>query len=241
MNIRDAILSKTGPRSINEDCADLWKRSTDEIIACVADGLGGMGSGDIASRLAIDVFREALPSSPLSEASLLHAATVAHERIHEQQHVDKALSRMATTFTALALSNDMLFGVHCGDSRAALARGAGIKKLTRDHSEGQRLYEAGKLTKEELLTYPRKHILESALGAPQEPIIDTFQTNIKPGDRLFLTTDGIHNIIPLRQMLEISMESESPDDFCNNIDFNINLRGASDNYTILTLYLYPVE
>ncbi|MGI0525747.1 PP2C family protein-serine/threonine phosphatase [Rhizobium giardinii] len=236
MNIRHAVLTDAGPRAINEDAAGCWRSGT-TTVACVADGLGGMGGGDVASQLAMKTFRTSLDNKPLLEDSLLDAAWEAHRAIQKAQLSGDGLTRMATTLTAIAITDGKLIGVHCGDSRAAVTRGKGIKKLTVDHSEGQRLFEAGKLTKEELSNYQRKHILESALGEKGEPRIDRFSFDLSAGDRLFLTTDGVHNIVLLRELQRLVSASNDPGDLVESVADKVRERGPTDNYSIVALYV----
>ncbi|WP_296106043.1 PP2C family serine/threonine-protein phosphatase [uncultured Agrobacterium sp.] len=236
MKITHSVLSDAGPRVVNEDTADCWL-SGDVTMACVADGLGGMGGGDIASQLAVASFRAFLNDKEKTEETLIAAARDAHSKIRSAQQSGERQKRMATTLTAVALTTEGLIGVHCGDSRAAIARGKGIKKLTRDHSEGQRLFEAGKLTKDELATYQRRHILESALGDKDEPRIEAFSLEIRPGDRVFLTSDGVHNIILLRELQKMALVSPNPSDLVDKIRLAINERGAIDNFSIAVIYV----
>lgn len=235
MRITFACHSNAGPRSVNEDFLDCWVAATGETIACVADGLGGMGGGNVASKLAVNCFKDYLLNGAITEQYLLDAARLAHEAIRAAQQTGTK-SRMATTLTAVALNNDRILGVHCGDSRAAIARGRGIKRLTTDHSEGQRLYEAGKLSKEELAGYPRQHILESALGHSDTPRIDSFNFDLWPGDRVILTTDGVHNLVRLREMQRLAAASSEPIELIDRVVEAIQARNATDNYSIVTLF-----
>lgn len=236
MNITFATLSSAGPRPVNEDCLDCWIADTGEIIACVADGLGGMGGGDIASNLAVHNFKEFLSEGPISSASMMGAARSSHEAIRIAQGEGYS-RRMATTMTAIALKDGRIIGVHCGDTRAAIARGKGIKRLTIDHTEGQRLFEAGKLTAEELFSYPRKHILESALGDREAPTIDHFEFDFLPGDRIIVSTDGVHNLVLLREMRELIADSSNPTELVRRISSVIEKRGATDNYSLITIFI----
>lgn len=235
MNITVASLTNAGPRAVNEDFCDYWVAAEGETIACVADGLGGMGGGDVASQLAVSSFRRHLDDKDVTAKSLLDAAIQAHERIIAAQKKSDN-NRMATTLTAVVLKGDKMFGVHCGDSRAVIARGIGIKRLTTDHSEGQRLFDAGKLTRKELIDYPRKHILVSALGDRDHPRVDTFVFDLQPRDRIILTTDGVHNLIFLREMRNFIINSLTPDQLVNKISYELDQRGAIDNYTIVSLF-----
>jgi PPM family protein phosphatase len=236
MNISFALLSEPGPRSKNEDYLDCWIAPTGETLACIADGLGGMGGGDIASRLAVKEFRRFLASKEINTKSMIEATRSAHEAIKSAQGLQQ-MSRMATTFTALAILEHSVLGVHCGDTRATIARRNGIKRLTKDHSEGQRLFEAGKLTKEELATYPRKHILESALGDSDYPRIETFNFDLELEDRIFLTTDGVHNLVRLKEMQRLSSQASTPFELVKNVSSEIQSIGPTDNYSMLVVYL----
>lgn len=238
MKITFSSITNKGPRQVNEDAIDCWVSDKEATVACVADGLGGMGGGDIASKLAIREFKKYLTEFGINPRNLTEAAHKAHREIRKAQTANEANSRasMATTLTAVAISAESLVGVHCGDSRAAIARNSGIKKLTSDHSEGQRLFSSGKLTKKELANYERKHILESALGGKEEPQIDHFAFQLLPGDHILLTSDGVHNIIPLREMQRISVVSKSPAVLTQKISALIDQIGATDNYSMIALY-----
>jgi protein phosphatase len=195
-----------------------------------------MGGGDVASSLAVAVFRDYVNQYGVNHESMLLGARAAHNRIREVQMSSDVGNRMATTLTAVALSRDGIIGVHCGDSRAVIARRNGIKRLTKDHSEGQRLFDANKLSKEEFANYERKHILESALGDREDPQIDSFSFDLLPGDRVLLTTDGVHNLVLLREMQRLSSTSPTPSDLIKRVASIVGERGPSDNYSMIALY-----
>ncbi|MCR9257676.1 MAG: protein phosphatase 2C domain-containing protein [Alphaproteobacteria bacterium] len=237
MKVSFASFSRAGPRPINEDALDCWIAASGETVACIADGLGGMGGGDKASQLAVSSFRKYLEQSGIDSGKMLEAAKIAHRSIREAQMSNEVSNRMATTLTAVALFNDRIVGVHCGDSRAAIARRQGIKRLTKDHTEGQRLFEAGKLSKDELAKYQRKHILESALGDQNEPSIDSISFDILPGDHIILTTDGVHNHVLLREMQRLSASASSPVDLIDHVELALKKAGPSDNYSMIALFV----
>lgn len=236
MRIFSASLTRPGPRATNEDFLDCWVTETGDTVACIADGLGGMGGGDMASRLAVTSFRSALGEYGLDEKAMLAAANIANESIRSAQ-VAGPHNRMASTLIAVALMEDRIVGIHCGDSRASIARGKGIRRLTTDHSEGQRLLEAGKLSKEELPSYPRKHILESALGVRDQPRIDTIHFDLLLGDRIILTTDGVHNLVPLREMQRLCASSSSPNALIEKVEEAVLEIGPADNFSMLALFV----
>lgn len=236
MNISFSAISELGPRSVNEDFLDCWVADTGETIACIADGLGGMGGGDVASRLAVKKFKSYLQETVVSQKSMHAAIVEAHRVILDEQGRSES-KKMATTLTAISLSDKGLLGVHCGDSRAVIARGRGIKRLTKDHSEGQRLFDSGKLSKEEFYNYPRKHILESALGVRNEPRVDDISFGLLPGDRIILTTDGVHNIVFLKKMKELCEFSNNPEELVERVSKSVEVCGPSDNYSLIALFV----
>ncbi len=237
MKISTALLSETGPRSVNEDAVSVWHAEDGSLIVAVADGLGGMGSGDTASNLAISTVKKALFSSALSQDTLRLAVLKAHSTILSAQTKDPERSKMATTMTVLAFGNFGVLGAHCGDTRAAVARASGIKRLTKDHSEGQRLFDAGKLTKEELSVYPRQHILESALGDHNAPTINTFEFDMLPGDRFVITSDGVHGIVLLREMREFLVKAKDPSEFVEIVKNCVVERRPKDNFSLAAVFI----
>ncbi|RVH00098.1 PP2C family protein-serine/threonine phosphatase [Sinorhizobium meliloti] len=237
MKFSAATISEAGPRSSNEDTADCWGSSESVLTVVVADGLGGMGGGAHASQLAVATLRRALEPIAPELADLRTAAAQAHDEIVAVQRANPSFARMATTLTAGAFRDGRLIGVHCGDSRAAIARNDGIKKLTSDHSEGERLFRAGKLSKDELLDYPRKHILDSALGIRGEPQIDLFEFPLQPGDKVFFTTDGVHGKIPLREMRQIAQRHDGPQAFVKEVAMLVEARVPEDNFTIAAVFV----
>ena len=54
-SISYSVFSDSGDREVNEDSAGVFNRG-DSFCFVVCDGLGGHGLGEVASKLAIDVF-----------------------------------------------------------------------------------------------------------------------------------------------------------------------------------------
>ena len=225
MKIDVAQISDKGPRSENEDATLVLQLGTGPVIA-VADGLGGHFGGKVAANIAMQSIADGVGEAPLKE-SLLNA----HQRILEAQLADPLLKGMGTTATVVRIVSNKLFGAHCGDTRCVVQRGDGIRKLTVEHTEAQRLFDAGKLTKEQLLTYPRRNILDSALGASTNPKIDEFEFDVLPGDKVIITSDGVHELIKLRQLLEIVSPSNTATNIVNLIAKNVEGLGPEDNYS----------
>lgn len=230
-------ISDAGPRPKNEDCAKAWELDDGSIGLAVADGLGGRGAGSIASELALRHLSEHIKAFPERSQHLAEVFFEIHREITAQQKKSQEQRFMATTLTAVFLNEKKLVGAHVGDTRAMIARGQGIKKLTTDHSEAQRLLDEGKIDKVQFVNYPRKHILENALGAEGRLRVDPLDFDVLKGDRVFVTSDGFHTKLPLRPMLAVSKEFSDPMSFSIKACDLVRMDEPDDNFSIAVLYI----
>ena len=228
MTVDFAQFSDAGPRANNEDAVLAKTFDAGRIILAVADGLGGHFGGKEASRIAIDVIEQEANGLGLG-SSLLHA----HEEIRRAASENAKLKGMATTATAVSIEGTRLFGVHCGDTRCLVQRGNGIRKLTKEHTEAQRLFEAGKLTKDEFRQYPRRNILAQALGADNSPVIDRFDFELETNDKIIITSDGVHEKIKAREILEICLQARSAKEIVDIVKEIVESRSPDDNYSVV--------
>lgn len=237
MSMEFFAISEAGPRPNNEDCAKAWRLGDGSVCLAVADGLGGRGSGGVASSTALAMLIERIGEFPKSSNEVVRVFKNIHQEIVDRQKDADQHRFMATTLTAVFLHENMLLGAHAGDTRAMIARGNGIKRLTIDHSEAQRLLDEGKIDNDQFLDYPRKHILESALGAEQSPRIDELEFDLLIGDRVFVTSDGFHSKLPLRPMLSKANEYSDPKSFALNACELVGQLHPDDNYSIAVSYV----
>jgi serine/threonine protein phosphatase PrpC len=237
MRFDTASLSERGPRSENEDAVGIRPLGLNRVVVAVADGLGGHFGGKIASHLAVDSFAELAVND--ASLDLRNAVESIHIKIRSEQQRSPQHRSMATTLSAAIFSPGLMEFVHCGDSRIAISRGAGIKRLTRDHSEAQRLLDTGKLTREQFINYPRKNVLESALGVSGNLEIDTGVFPLTLGDRIFFTTDGFHNKILIRELYQVSHRFRSAKEAVIYLSKEMDQRGAEDNYSCACVFVVP--
>lgn len=227
-----AWFSKLGARSVNEDrCAYWWLDGM--FYAAVADGLGGMGGGDQASNQAMVVLKARVQGPATSAADLAGHLLESHHELQRLQQQDPAVRHMATTLTVIGVKGDELLAAHCGDTRLFLVRGDEVRQLSEDHSEAQRLFHEGRLSGKELFDYPRRHILESALGIPGEPLVQRIHCPLQAGDWLVLATDGAHGKLHHRDLLDIARSSRNPAQFRDACRSLVEAREPRDNYTMV--------
>jgi len=226
--IQTFSFSDKGSRVENQDfyCLEIFG---DRLFAAVADGVGGNNGGGFASRFAIEMMLDGIHKG----SDLNECVDSAHYGILAKAGEMPELKGMATTLTALVCNGTAITGIHCGDSRAYVLRGNGLKQLTTDHTEVARLLSEGRITKEEAVDYPRKNVITNALGTSKKLIKQFFEFDILSGDRLLLLTDGVYS-----QLLKPDIQRQSaitPDlnIFCKKLLAEVVDRGVTDNFTLL--------
>jgi len=235
MKFRYATASEVGPRSANEDAVGVWPSTGERFAVAVADGLGGYYGGRQASDIAVRLFGAAMARE--SKPDLRGVALDIHEAIRREQQTDPKIRGMATTLSGAVISTGRVDFVHCGDTRIVLQRKNGIRRLTVDHTEAQRLLDTGAITQKEYASYPRKNVLESALGVSDMPKIAIGEHDILPGDRIFLTSDGVHSKINLHEIRDIAVRSQGPEEAVQEIVDAVTSRGPEDNFTVAAIFI----
>jgi serine/threonine protein phosphatase PrpC len=219
-------------RARNEDC--LLMRP-DAGVWAVADGMGGHGFGDVASRMVIEALqRVAVEGDAATRLTALETAVAASNS--EMRAFAKANSRdiMGTTLVAV-----LAYGAHfaclwCGDSRIYLLRDGALRQLTRDHSETQALVDRGVLNAEEAKTWPRRSVLTRALGATEDATLDYVSDRLASGDMLLLCSDGLTTHCADSD-IAAALATADPEAACDGlIDLTLR-RGATDNVTVIVL------
>lgn len=210
-----AILSRPGGREYNEDACGHW-HSTSRLCCVVADGAGGHGGGNVASRLAVrHILETSAARPPANPDAVCRLLMDANEHVIRHRADDEAVADMYTTVVALFIDFDAaeaLWG-HAGDSRLYVFRDGQMLAHTRDHSLVQSLVESGLLTTDQLRTHPRRSELHSALGTDPEALRVTTATRawaLRPGDVFLLCTDGLWEFVDEAEMSASLARSESP-------------------------------
>jgi serine/threonine protein phosphatase PrpC len=219
-------------RKVNEDSVlakpeiGLW---------AIADGMGGYGGGDVASRAVVDALGTLAPSP--SAAKLLSEFEQRIMRVNADLRA-LSLSREAavigTTLVALMAHRGHFACVWCGDSRAYLRRGDELSRVSRDHSEVQELIDRGLIDEEEARTWPRRNVVTRALGANDQAELDLIDGPIFTGDRFLLCSDGLTGHVRDDEIASLIAAGE-PQKACDDLLHLTLDRGARDNVSIIVV------
>ena len=166
----------------------------------LADGVGGHGEGDVASRLAIETVCDGFRASRDHE---VHRALLPRLLQQANANVLDAATRsrktgagMATTMVACAIRSDRAVVCHVGDSRCYLVRRSHAEVLTRDHTVANDQIRLGILSKREASDSPMRHTLSRSIGGDLFVAVDVSEHQLLPGDVLLLCSDGLHGAVP---------------------------------------------
>ena len=124
MEIRAAYISEKGGREVNEDFVQISKL-TDGVTVALADGLGGHGLGDEASRTAVQVADAEIKAS----GSLERAFEKAQEAVLDKQNRCRTKTKMKTTLCLLRIRDGRAEAGHVGDSRIYYFKNRKIKSI----------------------------------------------------------------------------------------------------------------
>lgn len=186
-------VSIQGSRSRNED-AFYTRDFGNSCILAVADGMGGLPHGNMASGIAIDTvknFSERGISLFQHETEVKAFLTKIHETAH-QRIIDEArgdLFGMGTTLTTAILDKNRLYIANSGDSRAYVV-GDGVRFRTTDHTHIQKLVDMGFVSEREARYHPLRNSLYGYIGG--NLVVDTYSLELSEYDIVLLCTDGFH-------------------------------------------------
>jgi serine/threonine protein phosphatase PrpC len=223
-------------RRANED--SLLARSP---LFVVADGMGGAQAGEVASKIAVEVFEPGLGDSVEPEADLATRALAANARIHELSHSSAEHAGMGTTLTAVYVAPAEVAIAHVGDSRAYRLREGELSRLTDDHSLVDELLRQGKITPEEAVDHPQRSVITRALGPEPAVEIDTRSYAARAGDVYLLCSDGLTTMLPERRLSEILRANPRLRDAGEALVAAANEAGGRDNITVVLFRLRDTD
>ena len=217
----------------------------------VADGIGGAGSGAVASRLALSTFAQLalhfgkwnVRVDPATADDIIDKIEWYYDRLQETitRHSlsDRGLSTMATAVTAAYSAGDDLFIAHVGHSRAYLYRDSVLTALTRDHTLAAG--ERPRPTSADHVTDDMNHILTHAIGGSfPGPGVEVEHFRLMHGDCLLLCTNGLTDLVSDRRIADVLLSRHKLDEQCRFlIDLALEAGGTDNISLILAQYVMP--
>ena len=198
-NIDYAGLELLGSRETQEDYSSFRSLNTGtELLAVLADGMGGHTGGEIASKKAVDSFDATFNGSTSVSVPVRLGAALqqANNDLAVAIQNSPALEGMGCTLVGMHIGAQGLHWISVGDSPLFLYRGSRVSRLNADHSMTPVIAESlrmGRITKEEAARHPHLHALRSSVTGGGMELIDTpvQPVALQEGDVLILASDGL--------------------------------------------------
>ena len=210
-------------------------------LCVVADGVGGSGAGDVASREAAQsVVSHYYSGAKRPERALRDAISRANLHVYDLG-LKAGSFRMETTVAVVAVTGDKAYIAHVGDSRIYRVRASGqIEPMTRDHSEVAELVRMQILTPENARHHPRRHIITRSVG--NQPIVQSSLRvePLEPGDTFVLCTDGLWEPLEDAEIARI-VSAQPPEAACRELIALALERQTTDNVSVQIVRVLEVN
>jgi len=212
------FVSETG--QVCEDNQDNVLVSVGRGVFCVADGMGGGAEGAKASETICHELKMTLHVAEAEFGARLsavqNALVDANYEIHGYARAN-GYARMGSTAAVLVFDpNDRSRAavVHVGDSRVYRIRHGLFERLTRDH----RVLGGNTLTR--------------AVGAAETVRCDIRETDVLPGDRFVVCSDGVSSVVSDAR-LAVFVCSGTLEAAAERLAAEVVKAGAPDNYSFV--------
>lgn len=211
----------------------------------VADGVGGLDRGEVASRTAVEILLSSFRRSRVDEipnALLQRLIQAANLKVYESgAGANPAASAMGTTLVACLLRYDRMTIAHVGDSRCYLIRRGTASVLTRDHTLVGEQVRIGLMSEEEAAESERRHVLSRSLGANMFVNPDINEHQVLPGDVLLLSTDGLHGPVTSKEMAAIAGNFKDLNEAATHLVSLAKEKDGGDNISVQLIRIKEVE
>jgi len=204
----------------------------------VADGMGGLAAGEVASRIfsetAVETFsRDRSQTEEQTTELVKNVFQLANEKINLASKEKKHSNGMGCTAELIAFCDLRYVIGHVGDSRTYLFRQGQLRQITRDHSVVQEQIDQGLITPEEARNHSLRHVVLRGVGVDDSLAVDIIRGKGMPGDTFLLCSDGLTDMIKDSVIQEIL---SLPNDMSHKVDMLIGLaksEGGNDNITVV--------
>lgn len=227
-------------RDKNQDSYLICQNEYGDLLALVADGIGGGPAGEVASSELLAYFeKEFKKSGPFSDADsvdnyLKYHFKQANSYIYNLSINNEKYRGMGTTMSGLFVNDKYISCLNCGDSRVYGFYDGNIYALSKDDTLVNEMIANGKITYEESLSHPLRHYLTKAVGIYNTMNCDVH--NVKKMDYYLISSDGLHSYVSDADLLKtINDKALSLIERLNKLRDLALAAGGYDNITIILI------
>ncbi len=228
-------------RPNNEDNGGIYFNQGNQLLAIVADGMGGHRAGDVASTMTINAFEQYWALTPSLETPgeaekwLRDHVKLVNEQLYEHAKQNNECEGMGTTIVLSICMKDFITIAHIGDSRCYLVENGQLIMATEDHSLVNELVRSGQISKEDAEYHPRKNVLIRSLGTDSTVQVDIKTLTNDDLSYILLCSDGLSNKVTSETMLQELQKNEPIQEVGTALVSLANLNGGEDNITLVLI------
>ncbi len=230
---------KTDPGLMRERNEDAFLALPKHAFFAVADGLGGLPEGSLASSLAVECLKKWFDAPGRNgKLDLKDLFNLVNTRVHDEGRLVSLDVGIGTTLTAMRIVRGELEIAHVGDSGLYLFRkGQPAVKVTTDHTMAEEM--RARLRPGDNMYIPDyyTHTLTRCIGQAGEVETDLLTVPVKAGDRLLMYTDGVTKVFQEEELHYEAWANDTPEKLVARLIKVGNERGGPDNITAIAIYL----
>jgi protein phosphatase len=227
-----------------------------ERLAVVADGMGGHASGEVASKMAVEILAEHFrntrdeaeitwpyrldPADRYEITRLINGIQLANLKIYDRAQTDEKCHGMGTTIVATLFCDDRVLIGHVGDSRVYRLRDGKLTQLTEDHSLLNDYIKMKRMSAEEIGKFQHKNVIVRALGMKESVQVDVMSDTFRLNDVYLMCSDGLSGMIDDDGLAEVMRSETDLDRASEALIAKANQNGGVDNITCVLARLEPL-
>ena len=257
------FVARTDVGQVRDHNEDFITENESMGFAVLADGMGGLNAGEVASSMAVHLLIDALAEYrngsslvaaeinsldsdlPAESQVLRKLVEKANDSLFHVSQTQPQCQGMGTTVVAAYYHNDKVSVAHIGDSRMYRFRAGVLEQITKDHSFVQELIDKGLLTKEEARASNKKNVVTRVLGVAPVVEVEVHEHEVEEGDVYLMCSDGLHDLVTDHDIENSLIElSSNLNELAGHLVNLANVSGGKDNLSIVltrVLKPYPAE
>lgn len=198
----------------------------EHFIVGIADGVGSTEYGGFASKYILEQI--AKRKNQLSRSVMINILNNAHA------YLKTKYQGSASTVGSMVYGNhEHILIFHVGDTRVYKLTKRNLVQLTNDHTVVQRLVDSGAIGENMRYKHQKKHLILQSYGGKHPISLDIYSNTLEPGEKLLLTTDGVHDYLTFEQIEATIRKPNSMGTIINKLISEAKEHGSQDDLTAL--------
>ena len=221
---------------VRENNEDSFLANDKKRIYAVADGVGGLPFGNLASKLAVQFYDAFVrDTEDCGEIKVLvQCANHIHRNIIECGNLVSEDNGIGTTFSAVRVTEDKLFFVHVGDSAIFIHDSNGLRQISKIHTLRDELL--AKHGQDAALDMPEHygHTLTRCMGQDIDFEVDLGEVQLDSGMTILICSDGVTNMVDGEEIEKV-IKGNDPKAIVTELIDQSNQNGGVDNSTCVCI------